>query len=166
MDPVRERSGVVKTSLRVPYCRYIEDSEFERHLAIVRDQVDVSSEIALFTEYSHRGYWPLGDVEKLVSVLTRRIKAYRDAGFKTVGLNVLDTFGHMDDGWGDMEDAPMQTFVGMDGRNFRTCLCPSSEEGREYLAEKFRLLASCGPDFIWVDDDFKLKNHGGTEIYK
>ena len=157
-------SNTVKTSLRVPYCRYFGDSEFEKHLNIVKAQVDVSSEIALFTEYSHRGYWPLADIEKLVSVLRRRIKAYRDAGFKSVGLNVLDTFGHMDDGWEDMEDAPMQTFVGMDGKVFRTCICPSSEDGRKYLAEKFRLLASCNPDFIWVDDDFKLKNHGGTEI--
>lgn len=152
------------TSLRVPYCRYFDTREFEAHLARVREQTDVSTEVALFTEYSHRGYWPLDEVRSLASVLKERIPAYRAAGFKCVGLNVLDTLGHMDDGWGLMEAPPMPTLVGIDGKPFSTCLCPSSGEFREYIAEKFRILASCGPDFIWVDDDFKLKNHGGMEI--
>ena len=148
----------MKTSLRVPYCRYFEDDEFEKHLAAVKNQRYVSSEIALFTEYSHRGYWPLENVRELSEVLKKRVAAYRDAGFTSVGLNVLDTLGHMDDGWGTMEDPPMQTLVGIDGRGFTTCLCPTSDEFREYIAERFRILASTCVDFIWVDDDFKLKN--------
>lgn len=154
----------MKNSLRVPYCRYYEDAEFERHLATVREQTDVTSEVALFTEFSHRGYWPLEDVRALADVLKKRIASYRDAGFSSVGLNVLDTFGHMDDGWEDVGEVPIETFVGMDGKRFVTCLCPSSERFREYIAQRFRLLAQSGADFIWVDDDFKLKNHGGTEI--
>ena len=159
-----ENAAYLTTSLRVPYVRYCDDAEFEKHLSIVREQARLSQEIALFTEYSHRGYWPLDGVRRLAGLLKRRIAAYRRAGFARVGLNVLDTFGHMDDGWDRAEPPPMRTMVGLDGRVFRTCLCPTSDEFRTYIAEKYRILAGTGADFIWVDDDFKLKNHGGVEI--
>lgn len=161
------RIGVLRTmvtSLRVPYSMYITDKEFERHLSLIKDQTHIQQEIALFTEYAHRGYWPLEGYHNLVQVLKRRIAAYKQAGFASVGLNVLCTLGHLDDSWDMFEKPVMQTAVAIDGYEFRTCLCPTSGEFRAYIAEKFRILAEARPDFIWIDDDFKLKNHGGREI--
>lgn len=152
------------TSIRVPYSMYVTDKAFERHLSLIKDQTHIQQEIALFTEYAHRGYWPLEVYRNLVPVIKRRISAYKEAGFVSVGLNVLCTFGHLDDTWDMFEAPPMPTAVGADGYAFKTCLCPTSDEFRTYAAEKFRILAEAGPDFIWVDDDFKLKNHGGREI--
>ena len=152
------------TSIRVPYSMYITDKQFQRHLSLIQDQTHIQQEIALFTEYAHRGYWPLEEYRKLMPVLKSRIAAYKQTGFSSVGLNVLCTFGHLDDSWDLFGAPPMQTAVGADGYAFQTCLCPTSREFRTYIAEKFRILAEAGPDFIWVDDDFKLKNHGGREI--
>ena len=150
----------MKTSLRIPYFCYYQDDVFEKPLEFLKPYVGVVDEIAMFVEYSHRGYWPLDGQRSLAKVLKNRVEAYHEAGIKSVGLNILDTIGHLDEAWDLMEKPPMQTMVGPTGQVSLSCLCPNTEELRSYTAERYAILLQAKPDFVWIDDDFRVTNHG------
>lgn len=150
----------MKISLRIPYFCYYQDEMFEKHLQFLKPYLNVVDEIAMFVEYSHRGYWPLEGQKALAEVLKARVDAYRAAGIKSVGLNILDTIGHLDEAWDLLEEPPMQTMVGPTGQVSLSCLCPNTEEFRRYTAERYAILLQAKPDFVWIDDDFRITNHG------
>lgn len=150
----------MKKAHRIGYSRYFDDKEFEKHLKFISRNIDVVDEIALFTEYSHFGYWELSSQREHAVLLKKRLNSYRAAGVKSVGLNVLDTLGHLEEGWEVFPKPPMQTMVSINGEISTSCLCPNTEEFRKYIAERYSILASSNPDFIWVDDDFRIGNHG------
>ncbi len=150
----------MKKAHRIGYSRYFDDKEFEKHLKFISRNIDVADEIALFTEYSHFGYWELSFQREHAELLKKRLNSYRAAGVKSVGLNVLDTLGHLEEGWEVFPKPPMQTMVSINGEISTSCLCPNTEEFRKYIAERYAILASSEPDFIWVDDDLRIGNHG------
>lgn len=115
--------------------------------------------MALFTEYSHHGYYPLAQIQDLCKVLEKRMTALRSIGIKSVGLNVLDTIGHIDEAWDVLEKPPFGTMMGHDGSVSRSCMCPNGEAYRKYIWEKYQLMAKTNPDFIWVDDDIRMHHH-------
>lgn len=50
--------------------------------------------------------------------------------------------------------------VNQHGQETLGCPCPLSPVFRESMGEMLRLWASTKPDVIWIDDDFRLHNHG------
>lgn len=150
----------MKLAFRFGYFRYAEDRDFEENLAFIGENIDLIDEITLFVEFSHHGYWPIEWQKKSADLLKRRMRAYRGAGVKSVGINVLATIGHLDENFDILPVPPMQTMVGDDGRVSRSCLCINSEEYLSYIAERYRLLARANPEFIWIDDDFRIPRHG------
>lgn len=150
----------MKKAFRFGYNRYTADNAFEENLQYVRENRDMIDEITLFVEYSHHGYWPLEWQEKSCAVLKDRMNRYRKAGIKSVGINVLATVGHIDESFDVLPKPPMQVMVGDDGSVSRSCPCINSGEYTEYILRRYEMLAECGPDFIWVDDDFRIPRHG------
>lgn len=150
----------MKNAFRIGYYRYIDDIAFAEHIDYIKKNIESIDEVALFVEYSHHGYWPLDSQKELSRLLTSRIKEYRNAGVKRVGLNVLDTIGHLEEGWDVLPKPTMQTMVGKDGRVSKSCLCINTEEYKNYIYERYKILAESNPDFIWVDDDLRANNHG------
>lgn len=150
----------MKNAIRVMPAQYVSDEAFEKHLRIISDYSSVISEVALFTDYSHHGYWPLDEQKNLCEIINRRAAAYRKAGFVSVGLDVLNTVGHFDESWDVLAKPPMQTMVAKNGYITKSCLCPNTEEYREYIVERYRSFAATDVDFIWIDDDFRIDNHG------
>lgn len=149
----------MKKAYRIGYWRYYEDAEFEALLRFLKRYKDCVDELALFTEYSHHGYYPLSYFQDLCQVLKRRIPALRELGIPSVGLNVLDTLGHIDEAWDVWGEPPLERMMGHDGRVSRSCLCPNGAGYQQYIQEKYKLLAETGPDFIWVDDDIRMHHH-------
>ncbi len=150
----------MKRAYRVPVSRWLDDKNFAEHIQNVRENVDVIDEVSLFVEYSHHGYVELSEVADICAVCEKRLAAYREAGVKRVGINTLCTIGHLDEAWDYMAKLPMQGYKGRDGRVSKSCMCPSSDLFRQYIVEKYRLVAAAKPDFIWIDDDIRIGNHG------
>ncbi len=150
----------MKNAIRVPYYHYFDDVQFHDHLSMLKRYQPALSEITLFVDYSMHGYWPIKEQRELAVLLSKRMKAYRENGFSSVGLDALNTIGHFDEAWDVLPVPPMQTMVGKNGYVSKSCLCPNTEDYRRYIVERYKILASTKPDFIWVDDDFRIGSHG------
>ncbi len=150
----------MKKAFRIGYYRYINDDVFAEHIDFVKKNLENIDEIAIFVEFSHHGYWPIDQQRKHAELLRSRMEEYRKAGVKSVGINVLDTIGHLEEGWSVLAKPDMQTMVGFDGKVSNSCLCVNTDEYRNYIAERYKIIANSNPDFIWVDDDLRVDNHG------
>lgn len=155
----------MKKSLRMVYNSYFEDSVFERNLNLVSENLDVIDEITLFTEPTHHGYWETKRSEETAAVLTDRIKRYKAVGVRRVGLNVLCTIGHTEDGTEIAPKSDLQYMVNFDGVVSKSCLCPSDDRFNDYIAKRYAMFAKTGADFIWIDDDLRISNHGVVRDY-
>ncbi len=151
----------MKIAQRLHLTNWMEDREFEKTLSFLCDHRDAVDEITLFSASATAGHAD-GDPEKALEamhqeseILKRRISSFREAGFKSVGINVLVTLGHIDEN--DPEERPVfQKIVGWKGDVSTSCNCPNHEDFRRFTEEKYALYAEAKPDFLWVDDDIKL----------
>jgi len=136
------------------------NDSFDELVKLLKKYRSAVDEISLFTEYWHHGYYPLEEFAELAEVLGRRIKQLHKARFRSVGINMLDTIGHLNEAWDFLPALPFAAMVGHDGGISRGCACPNSPEFRRYIKRKYTLIAKAGPDFIWVDDDIRMHHHG------
>ena len=150
----------MKKALRIGYNQYFEDKAFEKHLAFIKENLSLIDELALFAECSHYGYRDLESEKQKVVVIEDRIKQYRAAGVKSVGINLLSTIGHLEEAWGVFPRAPFQYQVNESGVESKGCLCPANKDFLEHTAKRYALYAGIGADFIWMDDDIRPDNHG------
>lgn len=150
----------MKKSLRIGYNRYYDEDIFKKHLNYVKENLDVIDEITLFVEFSHYGYWPIDFCKKSAEILSDRIARYKKIGVKSVGINVMCTIGHVDEGWAVLPRAELQYIVNETGEKSKSCLCPSNKDFLDYVSNKYALYAATGADFIWYDDDVRASMHG------
>jgi len=73
-------------------------------------------------------------------------------------------------GWLDMRDEYGWGFlVNENGEETLGCACPIDPAFRRIMGEMLRLWSGTGPDIIWIDDDFRMHNHGkgtnGCDFY-
>lgn len=148
----------MKKALRIGYNRYYCDENFNEHIEFIRKNAQSIDEVTLFPEFCHYGYWDKDFILKSTQILKDRIKKYREAGIKSVGINVLCTRGHTIDGWEVLPTADFQYEVLLNGEVSKSCLCITDEDFLEYIKYKYSMMASTGADFIWSDDDMRLSN--------
>lgn len=120
----------------------------ERHRASV-------DEITLFTGYCHHGAIPLETLRPQAAILARRIEDLHKRGFKSVGLNVHTTLGHIDEAF-LRYGQPFTPIMGYRGDESKACFCPVHEDMKQFLRDKYTMYAETKPDFMWVDDDVKF----------
>lgn len=154
-------------ALRVGYNQYYKDSLFEKHLKYVESNLSVIDEITVFAQYSHYGYWDLEGEKKNAELLKQRIKAYREIGVKSVGLNIQSTLGHIDEGWDLFPKAPFRYQVDHNGVTSKACICPADKGFLEYVEKLYSIYADTNADFIWMDDDLRPGRFGkgGSSCY-
>ncbi|MFY0651793.1 MAG: hypothetical protein JXQ96_07150 [Cyclobacteriaceae bacterium] len=146
-------------SYRIFPAQYESDEQFSRLLEFLKEYPDAVDEIALMDEnFPGPAGLPLEAVEKLAERLEKRIPELRQAGIRSVGINVAHTLGHWD--VPGMDYTPLPPEVGHDGTQSLTCMCHNSPEFREYIQKKYSLMAGTGTNFIWVDDDFRAHYRG------
>jgi hypothetical protein len=136
------------------------DQEFNRLQDLLLQHRSVVDEVALFETVTHHLYTPLDDYARRMESAAQRLKAFRQAGIPSAGINVLCTIGHINEGWSYMPPLPFQAMVGHDGGVSKSCACPNTPEMRAYVQAMYELVAEAGPDFIWVDDDIRMHHHG------
>ncbi len=152
-------------ALRLGKNSYIREEIFEKYLKMVKDNLDVVDEVTLFADASHHGYTPYETTLETAKAVKEAIKAYKALGVKKVGINVLATIGHTDDGSGLCEKADMQYMVNIKNQESGSCLCPADERFIKYIKQKYAAYAKTGTDYIWMDDDVRTGNHGIVTDY-
>ena len=150
----------MKNAYRIGYWRYRTDDEFTKLKAFIARHMEVIDELALFCEFSHHGFFPQPWWIELGGVLKKRISDLKEMGVPGVGLNVLCTLGHMDEAWDVLPKSEIGTMVGPDGYVTTSNLCQNSPGYERYIINKYKALAVSNPDFIWLDDDIRMDNHG------
>jgi len=150
----------MKLSYRIGNPSWQPDEGFEHLLSVIRRWKSAVDEIAFFIDYSHHGYYPLEEYEALAPLLKSRMQMLRKEGVPSVGINILCSIGHLDEGFDWLTRPPFQTMVGYDGGTSVSCMCVRAPEYLPYLKAKYTILAKTEPDFIWVDDDVRMHNHG------
>jgi hypothetical protein len=95
-------------------------------------------------------------------LLAHAIREIKAAGIEA-GINVWFTCGMYDAG-GPPEDVAAETrwtrYVDWRGNESLLNPAPLCPEWRAWVADHYELFASTRPDYIFIDDDFRLHNHG------
>lgn len=155
----------MKKALRMVHNSFYSDYEFEKNYETISKNLDVIDEITFFTESNHHGYTPLSDVRETANILKKRIKAFKDLGIPRVGINILCTIGHTEEGSDCAEVGDLRYVTNRDGRVSQSCPCITNDKYLEYIREKYVMYSSIGADFIWLDDDVRISGHGVMRDY-
>ncbi|MGQ9515248.1 MAG: hypothetical protein ACUVTL_09435 [Thermoproteota archaeon] len=92
-------------------------------------------------------------------VLKPAMKRLREEGIES-SIYITCTIGHGDLGRDLRKKFPFQFQVDAHGAESRACACPLDKKWKRYVAELYSIYSSLNPRIIWVDDDFRLHNHG------
>lgn len=139
-----------------------DDARFEalcRALAQCRTGYD---DLALFDSFTH-SVLACEVVEQRVPLLRKRCAELRERHLgNRIGINFLCTMGHHTENVVQSpRDRRFTNLTGLDGTAVPGCFCVGSEAYRqEHLSRVFTLLAGCGIDFLWLDDDLRFCGHG------
>ena len=106
------------------------------------------------------GHMTIEEAKPWVEAIKRTKKRLIKNGIK-VSLNPWIEFGHLDRGRKLKEGQNFTTMVDYDGTACEVVTCPLCENWRTYYKEFYQyLIREIEPDTIWVEDDFRLHNHG------
>ena len=94
----------------------------------------------------------------------KRAKAIFEAAGITVSLNPWIEIGHIDRGRKLREGQDFVTMCDYNGTKCEMVTCPMDENWFAYYSEFYEfLIRELEPETVWVEDDFRLHNHGGLE---
>lgn len=90
----------------------------------------------------------------------KKAKRVLEASGLSVSLNPWIEIGHLDRGRKCKEGQNFTTMVDMNGKQCDMVACFWDEEWRKYYFDMLDwYLPEVNPDFIWIEDDFRLHNH-------
>ena len=150
----------LKLSWRIGVPLYEQDATFQGLVKFFTRHRKIVDEVAYFETVTHHLYLAPAFLQERAALLRQRITAMKAAGIPSVGINVLTTLGHLNEAWDFVTPLPFQPMIGHNGVASGGCACPNTPELREYVRQKYTLFAGADPDFIWIDDDFRMGNHG------
>jgi hypothetical protein len=78
----------------------------------------------------------------------------------TTSINPWPTLLHCDRGRKLKEGQDFRLMVDPYGNNANAVVCPLCSEFQKYITEMYAYYASIKPNMLWVEDDFRLHNHG------
>lgn len=144
----------MKIAQRIHLFQLLKDEDYARLVAFLDKHRSCMDELTLFTGFCHHGAIPLSELQPQADILALRVADLKKRGYKSVGLNVHTTFGHIDEGY-DYYGQPFHPMVGCKGDLAKSCFCPQHADMRKFILDKYTMYAKCGPDFMYVDDDVK-----------
>ena len=110
----------------------------------------------------NQGHLTVEETKKWLAMLARFKPLAEERGY-TVSLNPWTTVLHEDRGRKLRPDQHFTLMTDLSGRRAEAVACPLDEKFRDYLTEIYRLYAELGFNTIWLEDDFRLHNHGPLE---
>ena len=110
------------------------------------------------------GFPPLEQHRRAAAQLAPVADMYRAAGL-SVAYQVANTLGHGYNSFAAdytgllFPGSPVRTMIGPGGEDAERAFCPRDLFLRDYLCRAVACYAVLKPDYIWIDDDFRLPNH-------
>lgn len=142
---------------------WIDEACLKELLETLAKEGRAADEFNLFIgEETRHAHLPIPDVKRKCEQFKKAAAMIRSYG-KRVGINPWPSFGCFDDPLRvghERRDMPFRPMVGMDGTSVNRIACPVSSEFLAYTKEKFKLFAETGPDFIWIEDDWRFTHIG------
>ena len=112
------------------------------------------------SEEYHRGHMTIEEAKPWVATMKRAKQYFVERGL-TVSLNPWIEIGHLARGRTLKPGQNFTTMVDYNGKKDSLVACPLCENWRRYYFSFYRyLLTELEPDTVWVEDDFRLHNHG------
>lgn len=140
--------------------------DFDRHLARVMDICREAKigEVAFFIdpEEHFSGLPSLARIKTWAERFTTAGRMLRDNGV-LMSINPWMTLGHGGRPFapaGELALTAMMT--GDDGAVSIDTACPADPMWQQYIAQAYSILARAAPEILWIEDDFRLHNHGAV----
>lgn len=106
------------------------------------------------------GHMTIEEAEPWLAVM-KKAKAELVKRGITVSLNPWMELGHLDRCRPLKEGQNFTTQVDYDGNKCEMVACPTCENWKKYFLEFYKyIIKELDPDTVWVEDDFRLHNHG------
>ena len=109
-------------------------------------------------EELNQGHQTLEEIQPWLDLIARGRDMLQPLGI-TTSINPWPTLLHGDRGRQLRPSQHFDLMVDPYGRQATAVACPLCPEWRSYLASVYALYASAKPEFVWVEDDFRLHNH-------
>jgi len=74
------------------------------------------------------------------------------------GILIQSLINHGDRGQSN-KNVPFQGITGSDGTTCKNCFCPMDKDFQDYTQEMITLMSKENPEFLLLDDDFRMSNH-------
>lgn len=146
------------STMRLAPYPWLGEKQFDETLDLLIKYKGVAEEIAFFTGVSGSGV-PLDVFKVNMNILKKRMVKAREKGFNP-GLNLFVTLGHRDENLENSLKGNYTHMTAIDGTISKGCYCPNDEAYQLYLHDKYKVASETNPDFIWIDDDARMSNHG------
>ena len=152
-------SNCADVTWRVPSSGWLDQTAFDELSGFFVSN-SITGKFALFTSDLHSPL-KLQKLLELAKMLKGRIAALHAMGYRA-GINHLVTLGHFDECPSSSEYVEgANRFTLLDGSHGIVQYCSADKLWRErYIDPCYRALADTGADFIWTDDDIRLRNRG------
>ncbi len=150
----------MKFSLRVGFGLWHDPTRRSQLIHMLGRYPNLISDVWLFTAYEH-GVLHLDELARRCRVLAEAIKDFRKVVARA-GINHLGTAGHGSERVCHPLDEPWQELVGINGKTGGYCF--SDPRFLNHIKDAYQLLASAGPDFIWIDDDVRMEARAGAGL--
>ncbi|MBQ4087133.1 MAG: hypothetical protein IJC78_02660 [Clostridia bacterium] len=114
--------------------------------------------------YAHYGYPSIEKHRESGAALVSVAEKFRRAGVR-VSLQISNSLGHglymskQDCSGLVYPGSPVRNMVGPDGTVAEYAFCPNDSYFEAYILEELAAYAAIRPDCVWLDDDFRARNH-------
>ena len=106
------------------------------------------------------GHMTVEEAKPWVKTMKKARAALQEKGI-SVSLNPWIEIGHLDRNRSLKEGQDFVTQMDYDGNRCEMVACPLCENWKAYYLDFYRyLIRELEPDTVWVEDDFRLHNHG------
>ncbi len=118
---------------------------------------------------TYYGYPSIASHRENGAYLTEVAEKFRAAGVR-VSLQLSNSLGHgvymskQDCSGLVFPGSPVRNMVGPDGTVAEYAFCPCDTYFKQYLLEELAAYAHLKPDCVWVDDDFRARNHAPVAL--
>lgn len=114
-------------------------------------------------EEYNTGHMTIEEAKPWIETIKRAKEALTRAGI-SVSLNPWIEIGHLDRGRKLKDGQNFVTQCDYDGKQCTMVACPMDEKWLEYFIDFYAyLLRETEPEVVWIEDDFRLHNHGGLQ---
>ncbi|MGB9642231.1 MAG: hypothetical protein ACP5JO_08395 [Candidatus Ratteibacteria bacterium] len=137
---------------------YETDKTRKKFINIMRQYGKSIDSVALFVGNVHN-FLPFNEFSPRLHTIKEALTDIKTHLKTLTGINVLATLGHLEeipDRWNLGKVPPM---INYDGTVCLHTPCPLSSQFLDDTTKKYKALAELNPDFIWIDDDFRMHNH-------